>query len=207
MSKLLLIRHGMSEWNKLGLWTGWTDIELAPEGIEEAKKTASAIKDAHVDYAFVSDLKRAQQTFKTINDELGYEIPFTIAPEVKERNYGDLTGKNKWDIKEQYGEEQFMKWRRGWDDEVPGGENLKQVYERVMPYYFDKILPLIKEGKNVMVCAHGNSLRALAKYLENVADADVHTVEINTGEAFIYELDSEGKMLTKEVRANNEKKV
>lgn len=207
MAKLVLVRHGLSEWNKLGLWTGWRDIPLAPEGFEEAKKTAEDIKDIHYDQAFVSDLSRAQQTFETIKTSLGYDIPSTIAPEIKERNYGDLTEKNKWQVKEQYGEEQFNKWRRGWDDEVPNGENLKQVYERAAPYFLANILPLVKAGKNILICAHGNSLRAIIKYLDNVSDDQVDTIAINTGEAYVYEIDSSGKVVTKEVRASNPNKV
>jgi len=156
MAKLVLVRHGISEWNKLGLWTGWRDIPLAPEGYDEARKTGQAIKDIHFDNAFVSDLIRSQQTFDTIEKEIGYSIPKTVSPEIKERDYGDLTEKNKWQIKEEFGEEQFNKWRRGWDDEVPHGENLKQVYERAVPYYTKHIMPLLQSGKNVLVCAHGN---------------------------------------------------
>lgn len=207
MPKLVLVRHGLSEWNKLGLWTGWTDIPLSAEGFDEARRTAQSIKDIHFDYAFESDLTRARQTLSTIKNELGYDIPTTSTWEIKERDYGDLTGKNKWQVKEQYGEEQFMKWRRGWDDIVPNGENLKQVYARVTPYFKREILPLVLSGKNVIVSAHGNSLRAIVKYLENIPDNEAYTIEINTGEAFIYDLDMTGKILNKEVRASNEKKV
>ena len=207
MAKLVLVRHGLSEWNKLGLWTGWRDIPLAPEGFEEAKKTAEDIKDIHYDQAFVSDLSRAQQTFETIKKSLGYDIPSIISPEIKERNYGDLTEKNKWQVKEQYGEEQFNKWRRGWDDEVPNGENLKQVYERAVPYFLNNILPLVKVGKNILICAHGNSLRAIIKFLDNVPDDQVDTITINTGEAYVYEIDNLGKVVSKEVRASNPNKV
>ncbi len=207
MAKLVLVRHGMSEWNKLGQWTGWTDVPLAPEGFEEAKKTAESIGDIRFEVAFVSDLKRAQQTLQTIKETLGYEMPTTIASEIKERDYGDLTGKNKWQIKEEFGEDQFNKWRRGWDDEVPNGENLKMVYERAVPYYLKNILPLLKDKKNVLVCAHGNSLRALAKYLDKVPDTETAKLEINTGEAFVYEIDSSGEVVSKVVRATNENKV
>lgn len=203
MPKLVLVRHGLSEWNKLGLWTGWTDVSLAPEGIEEAKRTAQAIKDIHFDCAFVSDLKRAQETYDTIEKELGYKIPLTVAWEIKERNYGDLTAKNKWQIKKDYGEEQFNRWRRGWDDVLPGGENLKQVSERVIPYFLTHILPEIRQGKNVLICAHGNSMRALAKYLEAVPDNEVAKVEINTGEAFVYEIDENDNIVSKAVLASN----
>jgi 2,3-bisphosphoglycerate-dependent phosphoglycerate mutase len=207
MAKLVLVRHGISKWNKLGQWTGWTDVPLATEGFEEAKKTARAIKDVSFDVAFVSDLVSAQQTLETIKKTLGTEIPTTIAPEIKERDYGDLTGKNKWQVKEEYGEEQFNKWRRGWDDPVPNGENLKMVYERAVPYYIQHILPELILGKNVLVSSHGNTIRALAKYLDKVADSDTAKLEINTGEAFVYEIDKTGEVISKEVRATNERKV
>jgi len=207
MAKLVLVRHGISEWNKLGQWTGWTDVPLAPEGFQEAEKTARSLTDIHFDIAFVSDMIRAQQTLQTIKESLGYNIPTNISPDIKERGYGDLTGKNKWQVKEEYGEEQFNKWRRGWDDPIPNGENLKMVYERAVPYFTQHILPELISGKNVLVSSHGNTIRALAKYLDKVADTDTAKLEINTGEAFVYEIDKIGEVISKEVRATNETKV
>jgi 2,3-bisphosphoglycerate-dependent phosphoglycerate mutase len=207
MAKLALVRHGLSHWNKKGIWTGWQDVQLDPEGFAEARRNGEALKNIHFDYAFASDLTRSQETLQTIIEVLGYDIPTKIAPEIKERNYGDLTGKNKWQIKEDFGEEQFNKWRRGWDDVIPNGENLKMVFERAVPYYRENILPLLTSGKNVLVSAHGNSIRALAKFVENISDEDVERLEIGTGEAFIYDIDHSGKMFSKEVRASNENKV
>ncbi len=207
MAKLVLVRHGVTEWNNLGLWTGWAETNLIPEGIEQAQRAGEAIRDIHFDLAYASDLSRSQKTLEIIKAVLGYDIPTIIAKEIKERDYGDLTGKNKWEIKKEYGEEQFNKWRRSWDDEVPNGENLKKVYERVVPYFDKEILPQLVLGKNILVSAHGNSLRALAKKLDNVADTDVHTLEINTGEAWIYDIDSKGKVTNKKVLATNANKV
>ena len=207
MAKLVLVRHGVTEWNNLGLWTGWAETDLIPEGIEQARRAGEAIKDTHFDLAYASDLSRSQKTLEIIKEVLGYEIPTTISPEIKERDYGDLTGKNKWEIKKEYGEEQFNKWRRSWDEEIPNGEHLKKVYERVIPYFEKEILPQLILGKNILVSAHGNSLRALAKKLDNVADSDVHTLEINTGEAWVYDIDPEGKVTNKQVRATNANKV
>lgn len=204
MAYLALVRHGISEWNKKGLWTGWTDVSLAPEGFEEAKRTGVALRDIPFDNAFTSDLLRAQQTLKVMEDVFGYKMPTLVVPELKERNYGDLTGKNKWEIREKYGDDQFLKWRRGWDDEIPGGETLKQVYQRVVPYFESKILPFLKAGKNVLISAHGNSLRALVKFLENISDEKIAEVEINTGEAFVYSIGSNGEIESKEVRATNQ---
>jgi len=207
MAKLILVRHGKSEWNALGLWTGWTDVSLAPEGVEEAKRAGQALKDIKIDKAYVSALKRAQETLSGIVGELGYEIPTVITPAINERDYGIYTGKNKWQVKEEIGEEGFNAIRRGWDVPVPKGETLKVVYERTVPYYQNTILPELMAGKNVIVSAHGNSLRALAKYLENVSDDGVANLEIGTGEIHMYEIDKDGKVVGKEVRASNSVKV
>lgn len=205
MAYLVLVRHGKSEWNKDGLWTGWTDIPLAPEGFEEAKKTGNELKDIHFDYAYTSDLIRAKQTLdeilKVINQT---NIPIIEASAIKERNYGDYTKKNKWDIKAKLSEEEFQKIRRAWDYPPPNGESLKMVSERTIPYYKSEIEPKLKEGKNVLVSAHGNSLRALVKYLEGISDTDVEKLEIGTGEAYVYEVDNEGKIINKQIRGLNE---
>ncbi|HEX7042274.1 MAG TPA: 2,3-diphosphoglycerate-dependent phosphoglycerate mutase [Patescibacteria group bacterium] len=204
MAKLVLVRHGKSEWNALGLWTGWTDVSLNEEGREEARQAGEKIKDIHFDFAFTSTLKRAIETLDEIKEVLHEEnLPTTKALELRERDYGDLTGKNKWKIKEEYGEDQFLKWRRGWDDIVPGGESLKNVYERVVPYYQKEILPILEQGKNVIIAAHGNSLRALVKYLENISDKDIPNLEIATGEVYIYDISNEGKIVNKEIRASH----
>ncbi len=204
MAKLLLVRHGKSEWNALGLWTGWTDVSLNTEGRDEARWAAEEIKDIHLDVAFTSTLKRAVETLDEIKKTLHREdLPTVEALELRERNYGDLTGKNKWKIKEEYGEEQFKKWRRGWADTLPHGESLKDVYDRVAPYYQKEILPLLEQGKNVIIAAHGNSLRALVKYLEHISDDDIQNLEIGTGEVYVYDVDENGKITHKEIRASH----
>jgi 2,3-bisphosphoglycerate-dependent phosphoglycerate mutase len=205
MAYLVLVRHGKSQWNKDGLWTGWTDIPLAPEGFEEARKTGEELKDIHFDVAFTSDMIRAKQTLDEILKVIGQtNIPIIESPAIKERNYGDYTHKNKWDIKREKGEEEFRKIRRAWDYPPPNGESLKMVSERTVPYYEKEILPKLKVGKNVLVSAHGNSLRALVKYLEGITDTDVEKLEIGTGEAYVYEIDPEGKIIKKEIRGLNE---
>lgn len=201
MAYLILVRHGESEWNEKGLWTGWTDVGLTEKGKEEAKKAAHEIKDVPVDVAFTSDLKRAHDTLTIILHELGKDqITVTVAPELKEKSYGDLAGKNKWELKEKYGEEQWMKWRRAWNEPIPNGETLKIVYERVVPYYTDHILPLLEQGKNVIVAAHGNSIRALLKYLESISDEDIAGIEFPTGTALIFQIDEKGTIISKTVR-------
>jgi 2,3-bisphosphoglycerate-dependent phosphoglycerate mutase len=201
MAYLVLVRHGESEWNAKGLWTGWNDIPLSDVGREEAKKSAAEIKDIPLDVAFTTDLKRASETLEIIKKELGKEdLPTTIAPELKEKSYGDLAGKNKWEVQKEFGEEQFMNWRRAWNSPIPNGETLKDVYNRVVPYYNSHILPLLKEGKNVIIAAHGNSIRALIKELEHISDAAIAQVEFPTGTVFILELDNNGTIIKKTER-------
>ena len=204
MAYLILVRHGKSEWNALGLWTGWRDVELNEEGHEEARRAAEALRDVRLDVGYTSKLKRAQETLADIQQVLDRpDLPVTEAVELNERDYGDLTAKNKWDIQKQYGDEQFLKWRRSWDYPVPGGETLKDVYARVAPYYDAHILPDLKAGKNVIVAAHGNSLRALVKHLENIPDDEIASLEIGTGEVYLYEVDPSGKITSKTIRATN----
>lgn len=208
MAYLVLVRHGQSEWNLLGQWTGLTDVELTADGREEAKRAARTLEDIDLHKAYTSKLKRAKHTLDEIVEHLNKnDIDRTEHAELNERDYGDLTGKNKWQVKEEHGEEKFNLWRRSWDHPVPGGETLKDVSERVLPFYETHILKDLKEGKNVIVAAHGNSLRALIKYLDDIADEDAHQVEIMTGEVLVYEIDDKSKVLKKEVRLTNDKKV
>lgn len=208
MAYLVLVRHGQSEWNLLGQWTGLTDVALTEEGREEARRAAKTLEDIDLHRAYTSKLKRAKHTLDEITAHLNKpHLERSEHAELNERDYGELTGKNKWQVKDEYGEEKFMAWRRSWDHPVPGGETLKDVSERVLPFYEQHILQDLKSGKNVIVAAHGNSLRALIKYLDSVADEDAHTVEIMTGEVLVYEIDDTGKLLKKEVRLTNDKKV
>lgn len=203
MAYLALVRHGESEWNAKGLWTGWTDVNLSSKGREEARAAGELIKDIHFDLAYTSLLSRAKQTldqikFVTDRDDL----PTTENKALNERDYGEMTGKNKWEIKEQVGEEEFLRLRRSWDYPPPGGESLKMVFERVLPYYQNEILPKLKEGKNILIAAHGNSLRALIKELEQIPDDEIPHLELATGEVYIYQLNSEGQVTQKEIRHN-----
>ena len=208
MAYLVLVRHGQSEWNLLGQWTGLTDVELTDEGRQEARRAASMLKDIDLHKAYTSTLKRAKHTLDEIVEQLDKtNLDRTEHEALNERDYGDLTGKNKWQVKEEYGEEKFMAWRRSWDHPVPGGETLKDVSERVLPYYEEHILRDLKAGKNVIVAAHGNSLRSLMKFLDDIADDKAHEVEIMTGEVLVYEIDDDGTVVKKEVRVTNPKKV
>lgn len=195
MAKLFLVRHGKSTWNATGQWTGWTDVDLAEEGYEEAKKAGEALKDQKIDTVYVSELKRTHQTFEKIKETCGQMgLTCVIDKALNERNYGVHTGKNKWQVKEEVGEEQFNNIRRGWDVHIPDGETLKDVYTRVVPYYEESIKKDLKEGKNVLVVAHGNTLRALIKHLEDLDDNQVCDVELATGEVHCYDVDSDGKV-------------
>ena len=200
MGKLVIIRHHESEWNKLGKWTGVVDVHLSPEGFEGAKKMGELILDYNFDYVFTSSQIRSQETFESMFSirKTNKDVPVEHAKELNERDYGDYTGKNKWEVEKLVGEEEFIRIRRGWDTIIPNCENLKMVYERSVPYFLNKILPLLKEGKNVLIVAHGNSIRALMKYIENISDKGIENVEMIFGSVLIYDLDTEGHMVNKE---------
>jgi 2,3-bisphosphoglycerate-dependent phosphoglycerate mutase len=207
MATLVLVRHGLSEYNEKGLWTGWTDVELHPEGIKDAHNMAALIKDIKFDKAYVSTLKRALKTAHIILEDLNQEdIPFIENKDLNERDYGVYTGKNKWQVKEEVGEEEFQKIRRGWDHPIPEGESMKQVYERIVPYFTQTILPELKVGKNILIAASGNSLRALTKYLCNLSVEDVCNLEIGIGEVHVYQIDEEGTVTATEIRGENPNK-
>ncbi len=207
MAYLILVRHGVSEWNKLGKWTGWTDVSLAEEGIEEARRAGGAIKDLRIDSVHVSTLKRAHETWHEIKTTLGLPHEPKRHAALNERHYGIHTGKNKWEVKKELGDEEFQKIRRSWDHPIPEGETMKDVHDRVVPYYKDHILPELCAGKNVLVVGHGNNLRALVKYLEDMSEEGVSTLEFGTGEVFCYEIDTKGIVLSKTVRATNPEKL
>lgn len=187
MSYLALVRHGESEWNAKNLWTGWTDIPLSEKGRQEARAATEKLKKIPWDIIFESDLLRAHQTseiiLKTLNS---LNTPILSSPALKERNYGIYTGKNKFEIEKKIGKAEFKKIRRGWDQPIPEGETLKDVYNRVVPYYLLEILPKLQEGKNVIVSAHSNSVRALIKYLDNVSNEEIANVELPTGGVKVY---------------------
>jgi 2,3-bisphosphoglycerate-dependent phosphoglycerate mutase len=206
MAYLVLVRHGQSEWNALGLWTGQRDVELTEQGREEARRAAEQLQDITLHKAHTSGLKRAQQTLEEIKQALGHtDLETTTHQDLNERDYGDYTAKNKWEIAEQLGEEEFTKLRRNWDHPVPGGETLKDVHARVLPYYEQHILTDLRAGKNIIVAAHGNSLRALMKHLEAFADEDVHKLEIGTGQVLVYEISEDGQVNGKTIRGEGGK--
>lgn len=200
MAYLILLRHGESEWNAKGLWTGWQDIGLTKKGREEARVAGEKVRNFPIDIVYSSTLSRAKQTTdEVLNSRDKQNIEIIESQALNERDYGNYTGKNKWEIKKEVGDEEFQRIRRGWDTTIPGGESLKQVYERAVPYFKEEILPQLCGGKNVLISAHGNSLRALVKYLEKISDEDIPKLEIATGEVYVYEVDANGKITNKEI--------
>ena len=219
MIKLVLVRHGQSMWNLENRFTGWTDVELSEQGIKEAKEAGKVLKEKgfNFDVAYTSVLKRANDTLKYILEELGeQDIPVKKSWRLNERHYGALQGLNKDETKEKYGEEQVLLWRRSTDvrppalskdderypgndskyselkeNELPTTENLIDTIERVMVYWNSDIVKDLEAGKRVIIAAHGNSLRGLIKYLDNMTDEEVIELELQTGNPICYELDDD----------------
>ena len=202
MGVLVISRHGESEWNLLGKWTGWTDVDLTDKGVADTVQLGELLRDIKFDRAYTSNLKRTHQTLDALLKGAGIAaVPTIHAEELNERDYGDLTGKNKWEVKSEIGEEAFNGIRRGWDYPVPGGETLKDVYRRVLPYFENEILPKLQAGENILLVAHGNSIRALLKYLDQLTEADMSHVEMPFGQVLVYDFKSDSSLpVHKEVR-------
>ncbi|HEX7724683.1 MAG TPA: histidine phosphatase family protein [Candidatus Paceibacterota bacterium] len=201
MGRLAIARHQESAWNKLGKWTGSVNIGLSSEGFEESRAMGRLIGDLNISQAFASAQIRSLETLLCMEDGICLDVPVTRNAALNERDYGEYTGKNKWDMEKLLGETEFLKLRREWDYPVPGGESLKMVYERVVPYYTSHIVPALASGANVLIVAHGNSLRALIKYIESVADVDMVHTEMPFETVIVYDVDETGKMKRKQVRS------
>ena len=189
-SKLVLVRHGQSEWNAKNLFTGWKDPKLTDLGIQEAIKAGDLLETRNLkfDLMFTSDLFRAQETGRLILEQMNQtDIQVIKDQSLNERNYGDLAGLNKDEAREKWGEEQVHIWRRSFDVPPPGGESLKNTAERVLPYFEREIMPKVKKSLNILIAAHGNSLRALVVHLENISSEEIVKLEIATGDPLIYE--------------------
>ncbi len=199
---LVLCRHGQSEWNLKNLFTGWKDPDLTELGIEEAKQGGRLLKARGItfDIAFTSDLIRAQKTCELILDELGQSELETIRNmALNERDYGDLAGLNKAETAAKYGDEQVLIWRRSYDVRPPGGESLKDTVARTLPCFITDILPRVMGGQNVLVAAHGNSLRALIMVLDRLDPSGIMKVELATGQPLIYRLNPDTTVASKDV--------
>lgn len=219
--KLVLLRHGESTWNKANRFSGWTDVDLSKKGVEEAKKSAKLLKKEGFtfDIAFTSVLKRGIRTLWIVQDEMDLMwIPVYRSWRLNEKHYGALQGLNKSETAKKYGEKQVLLWRRGYDvqpppldkkdkrhpshdpiykgldeKDIPATESLKDTVTRFLPYWHETITPVLKSGKKVLIAAHGNSLRALVKYLDNVPDEEIIKMNIPTGIPLVYELDEDLK--------------
>ncbi len=197
---LVLVRHGQSDWNLKNLFTGWRDVGLTEKGVAEARAAGKKLKaqGLHFDIAFTSVLSRAQRTLDLVLEEMG-ETNITVFKDqaLNERDYGDLSGLNKDDARKKWGEEQVHVWRRSYDVAPPGGESLKDTAARVLPYYIQEILPRVLRGDNVIVVAHGNSLRALVMVLECLSPKQIVDREIATGVPLIYRLNADSTVAQK----------
>ena len=189
MSKLVCVRHGQSEWNLQNKFTGWVDVDLTEKGVNEAINAGEKLRGYHFDNAFSSLLKRANRTLDFILKGIGQEdLHVERNQNLNERMYGDLQGKDKAEVTAEFGAEQVQIWRRSYDIPPPGGESLKDTRERVIPYYTEHIEPVLKSGKDVIIVAHGNSLRALVMHLEDLSPEEIIQKEIPTGTPYIYDL-------------------
>ena len=179
MAKLILLRHLESQWNKENRFTGWTDVPLSSEGIDSAKEVAEKVEGIDINKVYTSPLFRNKETVRLILENLDKtDIPVVIDKALDERNYGELQGLDKNETKAKYGEEQVKLWRRSWDEAPPGGESLEDVYNRAVPFFKEYIENDLKEGKNILVVASHNSLRALIKYIENISEEKIIDIEI-----------------------------
>ncbi|WP_062228226.1 2,3-bisphosphoglycerate-dependent phosphoglycerate mutase [Aureimonas frigidaquae] len=199
---LVLVRHGQSDWNLKNLFTGWRDPDLTPKGVEEARSAGQRLRELNLvfDRAFTSNLSRAQRTLALLTETLGQtDIATERSEALNERDYGDLSGLNKDDARAKWGEEQVHIWRRSYDVPPPGGESLKDTGARVWPYYIHTIQPAVLNGGNVIVAAHGNSLRALVMALEGLTPAQILEAEIATGVPIVYTLNADSTVASKDV--------
>ena len=221
MSKLIAIRHGQSTWNAKNRFTGWVDVDLSQKGVQEAEKSGKLLKELNInfDIFFTSYLKRAINTLEIILKVLEKNEKYTKAWELNERHYGALTGLNKAETKEKLGEEQFKKYRRSWNvpppnldknskysshkdplyknlKNIPDTESLENTYNRVVPYFEKYIEKQLKQNKNVLLSAHGNTIRALGKKIFNISDKSINLLEIPTGNPLVIDFDNSGKFLS-----------
>lgn len=198
MGKLILLRHGQSQWNLENRFTGWIDVPLSELGEKEAEAAGRALRGMKIDVAFQSVLKRAIDTLTIALRAASQEgVPTYSDKALNERMYGDLQGLNKAETAKQYGDEQVHIWRRSYDVRPPGGESLKDTAERTLPYFYKHIMPEVKSGKTVLVAAHGNSLRSIVMDLDKLTREQVLALNIPTGVPIVYEIDSEGQVVSK----------
>jgi 2,3-bisphosphoglycerate-dependent phosphoglycerate mutase len=196
MGRLILLRHGESQWNLENRFTGWVDVPLSPRGVQEARNAGEKLSGFTFDRAFTSVLTRANDTLRLALESVGQtNIPIEKDKALNERLYGELQGLNKTETAKKYGEDQVKIWRRSYDVRPPGGESLKDTAERVLPYYDAMIKPYVLKGETILIAAHGNSLRALVMELERLSKEQVLELNIPTGAPLLYEIDGAGQVL------------
>ena len=200
MPKLVLVRHGQSVWNLQNRFTGWVDVPLTEKGKEEAYRAGELLKDVKFDVAYTSALTRAQETLRIILETVGLLIPVIKDQALNERHYGALQGLKKDRARQKWGADIVHLWRRSYDIAPPEGESLKDTAARTIPFLERAIMGDIVDGRNVIVVAHGNSLRSIVMYLEKLSPKEIVKVEIPTGTPIIYDLDENGNILNKEIR-------
>ena len=193
MTSLILIRHGQSVWNASNRFTGWTDVDLSDKGVIEAEEAGRQLSEIRIDVVHTSDLIRAQRTAEIVmqhNESSGEDVPTRYDWRLNERHYGSLQGLNKAETAEKHGAEQVHIWRRSFDAPPPEGESLEMTAERTIPYFTEEIIPDLESGKNVLVSAHGNSLRSIVMHIEKISPEDIVSLEIPTGEPMYYNYES-----------------
>ncbi len=193
MASLILIRHGQSVWNASNRFTGWTDVDLSDKGVIEAEEAGRQLSEIRIDVVHTSDLIRAQRTAEIVmqhNESSGEDVPTRYDWRLNERHYGSLQGLNKAETAEKHGAEQVHIWRRSFDAPPPEGESLEMTAERTIPYFTEEIIPDLESGKNVLVSAHGNSLRSIVMHIEKISPEDIVSLEIPTGEPMYYNYES-----------------
>lgn len=194
MSKLILVRHGQSLWNLENRFTGWVDVPLTPLGYEEAQRAGQRLSGITIDVAYTSALTRAQETLRTILETMGITVPIIRDPALNERHYGDLQGLNKEQTAEKFGKEQVHIWRRSFDIPPPNGEALKNTAERTIPFFDNCIMGDLRQGKDVLVVAHGNSNRSIVMKLENLSPDEILNLELGTAIPRVYDMDENGNV-------------
>ena len=198
MPALILLRHGQSQWNLENRFTGWVDVPLSPKGEDEARAAGEKLRGRHIDKLYTSVLRRAVDTATLALEAAGTTVPVTERDAaLNERMYGDLQGLNKAEAAKRFGDAQIKLWRRSYDVRPPGGESLSDTAARVLPYWESHVLPDLQAGRDVLVVAHGNSLRALVMHLDGLSHAEVLELEIPTGAPLLYEIGTDGRITGK----------
>ena len=198
---LLIARHHESQWNKLGIWTGSRDVHLTEYGKEMSYEMGLQVKDIHIEQAICSEQHRTKETLDEMLRAMEQQdVPILRSAAINERDYGEYTGKNKHEMEIELGRDMFDRMHREFDYPIPHGETLRMVYERAIPFYLETIVPMLREGKNVLVVSHGNTIRALMKYIEGISDDDIKRVEMLFSTVVLYCVDDEGKLVSRSER-------